>query len=99
VVQALIDVGEGDNDAVKRAINLLLSQQAPDGTWSNGEYLHTNVPPDTFYVYPEAARFYPTEALGKYLAWRKQPSTSVTPRFTMVLVSFGSSSWSQMATR
>lgn len=80
VVQALIDVGEGDSDAVKRAMNLLLREQAPDGTWSNGEYLHTNVPPDTFYVYPEAARFYPTEALGKYLAWRRHPSTAVTPR-------------------
>ncbi|MDP3502374.1 MAG: oxygenase MpaB family protein [Myxococcales bacterium] len=80
VVQALIDVGEGDSDAVTRGLQYLLSNQAPDGTWSNGEYLHTNVPPDTFYVYPEAARFYPTEALGKYLAWKQQPSTAVTPR-------------------
>ncbi len=38
------------------------------------------MPPDTFYVYPEAARFYPTEALGKYLAWKQRPSTAVTPR-------------------
>lgn len=80
VVQALIDVGEGNSDAVTRGLQYLLSNQAPDGTWSNGEYLHTNVPPDTFYVYPEAARFYPTEALGKYLAWKQQPSTAVTPR-------------------
>lgn len=80
VLQALIDVGEGDSDAVTRGMQYLLTNQAPDGTWSNGEYLHTNVPPDTFYVYPEAARFYPTEALGRYLAWKKRPSTAVTPR-------------------
>ncbi len=80
VVQALIDCGEGDHPSVAKAIQLLVDSQAPDGTWSNGEYLHTNVPPDTFYVYPEAARFYPTEALGKYLAWKKHPSTAWTPR-------------------
>lgn len=80
VLQALIDVGLGDSDAVAKGLSFLLTRQAPDGTWANGEYLHTNVPPDTFYVYPEAARFYPTEALGKYLAWRKHPVTVVTPR-------------------
>jgi squalene cyclase len=76
VVQALIDVGEGSNPAVTRAVRLLLDTQKADGTWSNGEYLHTNVPPDTFYVYPEAARFYPTEALGKYLAHLRHKSTA-----------------------
>lgn len=76
VVQALIDAGEGDHVAVKRAVRLLLDTQKADGTWSNGEYLHTNVPPDTFYVYPEAARFYPTEALGKYLAHLQHQSTA-----------------------
>lgn len=76
VVQALIDAGEGDSDAVKKAVTLLLDSQRADGTWVNGEYLHVNIPPDTFYVYPEAARFYPTEALGKYLAHRQHPSTA-----------------------
>ncbi len=80
VVQALLDAGEGDSDMVKRAVNLLLKSQRADGTWANGEYLHTNVPPDTFYVYPEAARFYPTEALGKYLTHRKHQSTAAAPR-------------------
>ncbi|MFO0598861.1 MAG: oxygenase MpaB family protein [Myxococcaceae bacterium] len=76
VVQALIDAGEGDSEAVQKAMRLLLKTQRADGTWSNGAYLHTNVPPDTFYVYPEAARFYPTEALGKYLAHRQHRSTA-----------------------
>lgn len=76
VVQALIDAGEGDSVAVKKAVKLLLDTQRADGTWVNGEYLHVNIPPDTFYVYPEAARFYPTEALGKYLAHRRHPSTA-----------------------
>ena len=76
VVQGLIDAGEGESDAVKKAIQLLISFQKADGTWANGEYLHVNIPPDTFYVYPEAARFYPAEALGKYLAFRKHASTA-----------------------
>ena len=76
VVQALIDAGEGDSEAVKKAVTLLLDSQRADGTWVNGEFLHVNIPPDTFYVYPEAARFYPTEALGKYLAHREHPSTA-----------------------
>ena len=76
VVQALIDAGEGDSDAVKKAVQLLLDSQRADGTWSNGEYLHVQIPPEAFYVYPEAARFYPTEALGKYLAHRQHPSTA-----------------------
>jgi squalene cyclase len=80
VLQGLIDAGHGDSPAVKRGIQLLLDTQRADGTWPNGEYLHTNVPPDTFYVYPEAARFYPTEALGKYLSHCQHPSTAADPR-------------------
>jgi squalene cyclase len=75
VLQALIEVGEGDGEAVTKGVDLLLKSQNADGTWANGEYLHVNVPPDTFYVYPEAARFYPTELLAKYLAWKKQTPT------------------------
>ncbi len=80
VVQALIDAGEGDSACVQRAIALLVRAQRPDGTWDNGEYLHTNVPPDTFYVYSEAARFYPTETLGKYLQHRRRRSTAPDER-------------------
>ncbi len=80
VVQALLDVGKGDSPAVEKAVDLLLKSQAPDGTWSNGLYLHTNVPPDTFYVYPEAARFYPTEALARYLSSRRAQGAGFAPR-------------------
>lgn len=80
VVQALLDVGEGDSPAVEKAVDLLLRTQAPDGTWSNGLYLHTNVPPDTFYVYPEAARFYPTEALARYLSFRRAQNAGFAPK-------------------
>src|SRR5690606_26202783 len=52
-------------------------QQLPDGTWNNGTYLHSNLPPDTFYVLPEAARFYPTRALALYLT--TQPGTGTPP--------------------
>lgn len=76
VVQGLIAAGEGDNVQVQKAVQLLINSQRADGTWPNGEYLHTNIPPDTFYVYPEAARFYPAEALGRYLTHRKHRSTS-----------------------
>lgn len=76
VLQALVDAGEGDSDAVKRGVRLLLDAQRADGTWANGEYLHVNIPPDTFYVYEEAARFYPASALGKYLAHLEHRSTA-----------------------
>jgi squalene cyclase len=71
VVQGLVAAGAGNSPEVEKAIALLVHSQRPDGTWSNGEYLHTNIPPDTFYVYPEAARFYPAEALGRYLTFKE----------------------------
>ena len=80
VVQALIDAGRGDHPAVKKAVALLVRSQRNDGTWDNGLYLHTNVPPDTFYVYPEAARFYPTEALGRYVQHLGEPTNAVNDR-------------------
>lgn len=76
VVQGLIKAGEGDNAQVKKAIALIIDSQRADGTWPNGEYLHTNIPPDTFYLYPYAAWFYPAEALGLYLQHLEHPSTA-----------------------
>jgi squalene-hopene/tetraprenyl-beta-curcumene cyclase len=70
VVTALVAAGEGGSPAVARAVAYLLAQQRDDGTWPDGDYLAPNVPPDTFYAYREAARFYPLEALGRYLALR-----------------------------
>lgn len=71
VVQGLISAGFGDAPEVQKAVELIVASQRADGTWPNGEYLHTNIPPDTFYVYPEAARFYPAEALARYLAHKE----------------------------
>lgn len=83
VLQALLDCGEGDSEAVARGVSYLVHHQRPDGSWLNGDYLHVNIPPDTFYAYVEAARFYPTEALGKYT--RRLPSVAKS-RFTDALL-------------
>lgn len=81
VLQGLIDAGEGGTEAVERGVSFLLERQNPDGTWPNDDYLHANVPPDTFYLYAEAPRFYCTEALAKYREFRKHP-TPVFERWT-----------------
>lgn len=80
VVQGLVAAGHGDAPEVEKAVELIVTSQRADGTWSNGAYLHTNIPPDTFYVYPYAARFYPAEALARYLTHKRHPSTAGTPR-------------------
>lgn len=80
VLQALLEAGLVDDPRVEKAMTLLVRAQRSDGTWDNGEYLHTNVPPDTFYVYPEAARFYPTEALGLWLQKKQVASSAYEPR-------------------
>ncbi|MBK7857342.1 MAG: DUF2236 domain-containing protein [Archangiaceae bacterium] len=82
VVQALIDCGDGGTPQCERAVEYLLKVQRGDGSFPNREYLHTNVPPDTFYVYPEAARFYPTEALGKYLEYLGHPIAPAPERWS-----------------
>ncbi len=79
VVQALVDVGEGGSQTCARAVQWLLREQRSDGSFPNGDYLHTNVPPETFYFYPEAARFYPIEALGKVLAFQQAPAPAPVP--------------------
>lgn len=72
VVCALVDVGHGESEAVRRGIEYLLAKQRPDGTWPNDDYVATNIPPDGFYVYDGAARHMPLEALGRY-ARRREP--------------------------
>ncbi len=74
VVQALIDVGEGGSPECEKAVEYLLKSQSADGSFPNGKYLHTNIPPETFYLYPEAAKFYPIEALGKYEQYLAKPT-------------------------
>jgi len=81
VAQALVDCGEGGSPVCERAVEYLLNVQNADGSFPNREYLHTNVPPETFYVYPEAAKFYPIEALGKYAAFLGHPTVPPTVRW------------------
>ncbi len=79
VLQALMEVGEVDSPEVRRGIQYLLAHQLADGTWHNGDYLHSNLPPDTYYVLPEAARYYPCEALARYLTAQPDPEAPPAP--------------------
>ncbi len=63
VLKGLLDIGQR-GDAVDRAVAYLEKSQKADGTWPNENYLHVNIPPDTFFIYDEATRFYPPAALG-----------------------------------
>ena len=81
VLQALMELGEVDHAAVHRGVHYLLEHQLPDGTWPNGDYLHCNLPPDTYYLLPEAARYYPTEALARYLTAQPDPAAPPAPMF------------------
>src|SRR5262249_15359831 len=67
VLWCLLAAGEKDSNAVRRGIDYLLSRQRADGTWLNQGYVHAYIPPDTFYHLPEASRYYPLEALARYL--------------------------------
>jgi squalene-hopene/tetraprenyl-beta-curcumene cyclase len=50
------------------AARYLVSAQLPNGSWSNAGWLHTMIPPDSFYVYDLPAKTLPLYALGRYLA-------------------------------
>jgi squalene-hopene/tetraprenyl-beta-curcumene cyclase len=71
VLLTLLDVGAGASRAASRAVRYLLDRRRPDGTWPNGDHLHTVLPPAAFHHYPEVPRFYPLEALSRYLALRQ----------------------------
>lgn len=66
VTLALVATGRGDRPEVRRAVDYLLAMQRPDGTWPNGDFLLTNIPPDSFYFYSGNARHMPLWALGAY---------------------------------
>ena len=51
VAGALVEAGRSNEPAVHAAIDYLIREQRPDGTWPNGDYLATNIPPDGFYFY------------------------------------------------
>lgn len=73
VVMGLCDAGRAERPEVGRAIDYVLRNQRPDGTWPNGEFLLTNIPPDSFYTYSGNARHLPLLALGSYLRRRPAP--------------------------
>jgi squalene-hopene/tetraprenyl-beta-curcumene cyclase len=66
VSAALIEAGDRESAQVTRAIDLLLAAQGSDGTWKNGTYLVTNIPPAGFYTYSGAAAHLPLEALARF---------------------------------
>ncbi len=80
VLTGLLDAGEGGSEEVARGVAYLLSTQRTDGTWPNRNYLHVNIPPDTFFIYNEATRFYPPAALGKYADELRAGGAPVAPR-------------------
>jgi squalene-hopene/tetraprenyl-beta-curcumene cyclase len=59
------EAGRAD-EAIERAARYLLDAQQTDGTWSNGGWLHTITPPDSFYTYDVPAQALPLLALGRY---------------------------------
>ncbi|HEY2749534.1 MAG TPA: oxygenase MpaB family protein [Polyangia bacterium] len=71
VVTALVAVGEGASDAVARGVEYLVAAQRSDGTWSNADWLHAYLPPQSFYYLPGEPRYYTLEALGRYLAFSR----------------------------
>ncbi len=73
VLTALVDVGLGEREETQRALAYLLARQRPDGTWPNGHYLATALPPTAFYTYAPAANYLPLQALARY-AHRHAPT-------------------------
>jgi squalene cyclase len=67
VLTALLVAGKADHEAVSRGISYLVKVQRSDGTWSNADWLHAYIPPDTFYYLPGEPRYYTLEALGLWL--------------------------------
>ena len=65
VVAALCKIGLGDDFAVQHGVRYLLEQQQSDGTWENGDFLHSFIPPETFYNVPLATHFWPLEGLAE----------------------------------
>ncbi|MCP3142069.1 oxygenase MpaB family protein [Pyxidicoccus xibeiensis] len=79
VLLGLLDAGLRDSAAVQKAIAYLLARQRPDGTWPNGTYLATALPPNAFYTYAPAANYLPLQALAHYARLGDAPAPSVRP--------------------
>ncbi|MBX3272486.1 MAG: DUF2236 domain-containing protein [Sandaracinaceae bacterium] len=81
VVQGLVEVGDHGHPQVARAVEFLIANQRPDGSWPNDDYVATNIPPDGFYVYDGAAHHMPLEALARYARRHEQPPLEPAERF------------------
>ncbi|HYQ00566.1 MAG TPA: prenyltransferase/squalene oxidase repeat-containing protein [Polyangiaceae bacterium] len=68
VLAGLLAVRAQIGEPEQRAANYLLENQLPSGTWSNAGWLHTMIPPDSFYVYELPAKALPLYALSRYRA-------------------------------
>jgi squalene-hopene/tetraprenyl-beta-curcumene cyclase len=64
VMSALVAIGERGSRSVAAAVEYLVREQTPEGTWSNGTLLHALVPPDLFYVLPGAPEQLALEGLA-----------------------------------
>lgn len=62
---ALLAVTTDIDPAIERAASYLLDQQLDDGSWDNAGWLHTMIPPDSFYSMDLPAKAVPLQALGQ----------------------------------
>ena len=63
VVNGLLSAGE--DAAAMRGLQFLLDREKPGGGWEEDGWLTPLLLPDTFYAHPQAALYYPLEALGR----------------------------------
>jgi squalene-hopene/tetraprenyl-beta-curcumene cyclase len=68
-IMALIAAGEGSSPEVIRAVQFLLREQAPDGTWGEEEFTATGFPKHFMLKYHNYRNCFPLMALGKFLGY------------------------------
>jgi squalene-hopene/tetraprenyl-beta-curcumene cyclase len=66
-IMALIAAGEGASAEVMQAIEFLLCEQEPDGTWAEEEFTATGFPKHFMLKYHNYRNCFPLMALGKFL--------------------------------
>lgn len=65
-VTALVRCGRANEPAVARGVDYLLATIGEHGQWSNDDFLHPLVPPDSHYEFGISAMVYPLRALAAY---------------------------------
>ena len=63
---ALLAVGEANTETVKKGINYLISNQAPDGHWYDDSYTAPGFPRVFYLKYHGYTRYFPLWALARY---------------------------------